>query len=129
MHIYWRRKYYYMNELERNINLIKEIANYCDEITEARKIFGDSYETLINNNHYRNDVSMCILQIGELSNRLTEKFKKKYDKIAWRDIKDMRNIAAHDYKKLKYKILWKTISEDIPELCEYCDKIIVEYEN
>ena len=118
-----------MNEFEKDINIIKEIIGYCDEIKEAREIFGDSYEALLHNKHYRNDVSMCILQIGELSTRLTNHFKQKYNGVPWRDIKDMRNITAHEYRKMDYETLWEVISKDIPELCEYCDKIIIENEN
>ena len=116
-----------MNEiyaLERNINIIKEIVGYCDEIKEAREIFGDSFEALVGNKHYRNSVSMCILQIGELSTRLTEKFKERYDGVSWRDIKDMRNIAAHDYKNMNLELLWEAISKDVIDLCKYCEEII-----
>jgi uncharacterized protein with HEPN domain len=113
-----------MNELEKNINIIKEIISYCDEIQEARERFGNSYEALSNDKHYQNSVSMCILQIGELTGLLTEDFRKKYDGVPWRDIKNMRNITAHDYKSMILKILWEVISKDIIDLCEYCEKII-----
>ena len=113
-----------MNELERNINIIKEIVGYCDEIQEAREIFGNSYKELSKNKHYQNDVAMCILQIGELSTRMTEDFKERYNGVSWRKIKNMRNIAAHDYKSMILKILWQVISKDITDLLEYCEKII-----
>ena len=117
-----------MNEFERDINIIKEIIDYCDEVQEARERFGDSYEALSNDKHYQNSVAMCILQIGELSGRLTEKFKTMYDGVSWREIKNMRNVAAHDYKNLILKILWHVISIDVIDLCEYCEKIIEEIE-
>ena len=113
-----------MNGFERDINVIKDIINYCYEIKEARELFGDSFEALADNKHYQNDVSMCILQIGELSSRLTENFKEQYDGVSWRDIKGMRNIAAHDYKHMILKLLWEVISKDVIDLCEYCEKIL-----
>jgi len=36
----------------------------------------------------------------------------------------MRNIAAHDYENFNLKYLWDTMIEDIPQLREYCNKII-----
>jgi len=116
-----------MNEfgaLEKNINIIKDIVGYCDEIQEAREIFGDSLEALAGNKHYRNAVSMCILQIGELSGRLTDCFKEKYNGVLWREIKNMRNIAAHNYKIMNLELLWEAISKHVMDLCKYCEKII-----
>jgi uncharacterized protein with HEPN domain len=114
-----------MNALERNLNIIIQIINYCDEIAEAIEIFG-CFEELLNNRHYKNSVSMCILQIGELSGRLAEDFKEKYNNVPWHAMKAMRNVAAHEYLKMEIDVLWKTISERIPELCQYCEEILRE---
>jgi len=116
-----------MNELsalERNMNIIKDIVSYCDEIKEAREIFGDSFEALAGNKHYQNSISMCVLQIGELSSRLTENFKERYDGVPWRKIKDMRNLVAHNYRIMNLELLWEAISIHVVYLCEYCEKII-----
>jgi len=44
----------------------------------------------------------------------------------WKQIKGMRNIAAHGYENFDVDILWQTLKADIPELCEYCNKIIIK---
>ena len=43
----------------------------------------------------------------------------------WREIKTMRNIAAHNYGEIDIDILWETATCDIPDLKEYCKKFIV----
>ena len=91
---------------------------------EARKRFGDSFKSLQSDTLYRNAVSMCILQIGELSSHLSTDFKMVYNEMPWRDIRGMRNIAAHHYGKFDVKKLWETITSDIPALSEYCEKIL-----
>ena len=42
----------------------------------------------------------------------------------WREIKTMRNIAAHNYGEIDIDILWETATGDIPDLKEYCKKFI-----
>ena len=42
----------------------------------------------------------------------------------WREIKAMRNIAAHNYGEIDIDILWETAIGDIPNLKVYCEKII-----
>jgi uncharacterized protein with HEPN domain len=41
----------------------------------------------------------------------------------WKDIKAMRNIAAHNYGEIDLEVLWETVSTDVPILKEYCEKI------
>jgi len=110
----------------RNSDILERIIRYCDEINEAMNHFGNSYEKLESSVIYKNAVSMCILQIGELSVYLSDDFKVIYDEMPWQDIKSMRNIAAHRYGTFDMKILWNTISNDIPALREYCKKVLFE---
>ena len=63
---------------------------------------------------------MCILQIGELVEKLSDDFRSKNSKMPWRDIKAMRNITAHNYGE----ILWGTATSDIPLLKDYCQSFI-----
>jgi len=113
-----------MSENERNIDIIKTIINYCDEIADAMERFGDCYESLFEDRHYQNSVSMCVLQIGELAGRLTDDFKVKYNGVPWQNIKNMRNIAAHEYQNMNLDVLWRVISKEAVDLCEYCEKIL-----
>jgi len=59
---------------------------------------------------------MCLIQIGELAGRVSEETVKNNPNIAWRAIKAMRNIHAHDYDNVDYSIVWASLENDIPEL-------------
>ena len=62
--------------------------------------------------------SAVILQlaiIGELSKRLSEKFKGRAA-LPWREIAGFRDRAVHDYLSLDVDAVWKTVEEDIPAL-------------
>ena len=108
----------------RDIDVLKHITRFCNEIKEARERFGDSLDSLKADVHYKNAVAMGIMQIGELTTRLTDDFKLEYNGMPWQDIKGMRNIAAHHYGKLDVQKLWETISSDIPDLHTYCEETL-----
>ena len=115
-----------MNSKQRNIDILEHIIEYCDEIEKTMSHFGAALENLESSRIFRNAVSMCILQIGELTTHLSDDFKARYSEMPWQDIKSMRNIAAHHYGNFDAKKLWETIIEDIPSLREYCGKAITE---
>lgn len=112
---------------ERNIDILKHIVDYCNEISHTQTYFGNSFEVFKSNSIYRNAVAMCILQIGELSGNLTDDFKESYGGVPWRNIKGMRNIMAHKYGDINATIVWEAVNEDIPQLREYCSDILDKY--
>ncbi len=108
------------NDLQR----IQHIKGYCEDISSAIKRFGNNKETFLSDKDFRNSLSMSILQIGELTTHLTDAFKTAHNDVPWRDIRAMRNIAAHKYGTLDLIILHNTIQDRIPELRKYCEQII-----
>lgn len=113
-----------MKNNERDINIIKKIIKYCEEIFETQKYFGNEYNLFRNNFIYKNAISMSILQIGELAGHLSEGFKTHHSEIPWRNIKGIRNFMAHEYGNLDTGLVWDTVIEDIPRLHRYCIGII-----
>lgn len=109
---------------DRDINIIKRIIEYSIEIQNTVEYFGDDFDLFNKNNIYRNAISMCILQIGELSGLLSEEFKNSYTYIPWRNIKGMRNIIAHKYGSIDKVVVWEAIKEDIPNLLKFCLEIL-----
>ena len=103
-----------MNSRDRII-LIK-IVQYSEEIQATVERFSATRESFAADHVVKNVVAMCILQIGELSGRLTDEFKETHKDVPWREIKAMRNIAAHNYGEMDIDILWETALYDIPEL-------------
>ncbi|MCL1803821.1 MAG: DUF86 domain-containing protein [Eubacteriaceae bacterium] len=113
-----------MNVNSRDIRILKNISKYCLEAEAAIHLFGDSVEILRVNSIYKNATAMCILQIGELVGHLSEGMLEKYNEMPWKQIRAMRNIAAHGYADFDIDILWQTLKVDLPALYEYCLKIV-----
>ena len=58
-----------------------------------------------------------LMQIGELAkNSLSETAKEALPAIPWRQIYGMRNRIVHGYSGVELRIVWDTVSEDIPRL-------------
>jgi uncharacterized protein with HEPN domain len=112
----------------RDLYILGKIIQYCLEANETIARFGDTFETLKNDNIFKNAAAMCIIQIGELAGHLSEKTTEKYPKMPWKQIRGMRNIAAHGYEGFDIDILWQTLKTDLPTLNDYC-KEIIEAEN
>jgi len=108
----------------RDTIILKKIIQYCNEIQMTIDRFNLSKEQFADDFVVRNAVAMCILQIGELVGKLTDEFKEKNNAMPWRDIKAMRNIAAHNYGEIDIDMLWETIVYDISPLKEYCNRFI-----
>ncbi|MDR3154134.1 MAG: DUF86 domain-containing protein [Deltaproteobacteria bacterium] len=114
-----------MNSI-RNYSILSHIFEYCIQISNTQKRFGDSLEQFLLDKDYQQSIMMSLIQIGELSIILTKDFKLKYNEIPWRSVKHLRNIAVHGYGKLEFDVVWKTIKEDIPVLKSFCQEIMIK---
>lgn len=61
-------------------------------------------------------VERCLEIIGEAAGRISPEFQARETSIAWRRIKGMRNILAHEYGQIDYEIVHKTVTDEIPGL-------------
>ena len=59
---------------------------------------------------------MAFLNMGELTNHLSQEFKTANKDIPFHRMKGMRNVVAHEYDVLDFAKIWRTIKEDIPVL-------------
>ena len=62
--------------LKRDIQRIERIRDYCGNIRVTIDCMG-GFDQYTSNFIYRNAACMCLLQIGEIANGLSEDFLKK----------------------------------------------------
>jgi len=62
--------------------------------------------------------------IGEAVGKLSEELKSGYPEIPWQDVKDFRNLLAHEYFGVDLEIVWNTIRDDLPLLLDAVQKIV-----
>ena len=110
---------------DRDTSILRHICGYCEEIGAFIERFGRDYQIFISDRAYFNAVSMCLLQIGEISGSLSEEFRAATSgQIPWPAIRGMRNVVAHDYGSLDEELVWQTAVDDIPVLRDFCASFI-----
>lgn len=115
-----------MRNRRRDTNkiVLEKIIGYCNQIEDLMNEFGNSYESYITKAAFQLSCDMCILQIGELTTRLTDEFKTTHNEISWRAIKALRNMHVHEYERVNPDRVWNTLTEDIPALKESLTAIL-----
>lgn len=109
-----------MPDSSRDRETVARIFRYCEQIDAAHEDFGRSRERFNGSTTYQNAVSMCILQIGELVNHLSDGFKRENDTIPWHRIRGMRNYVAHEYGTIDLDVVWFVATESIQDLKRFC---------
>lgn len=107
-----------------DILLIKKMIKYCDDIGTFMTRFDTDFEWYKADISFQYSCNMCIIQFGELANRLSDEAKESSQNIPWRAIKGMRNLHAHDYENVDMEIVWNTLIEDIPMLKQSLEELL-----
>ena len=106
--------------------ILEKILKYIEQIEDAHRDYGNTFEAFNSSTVYRNACCMCVLQIGELCKALTKDFRNREEKIPWREWCGIRDVFAHQYAELDVKIAWNTLENDLPELKENAERILKE---
>lgn len=70
-------------------------------------------------------VGMGLIRIGEGVNRIPTKVRERFPGQPWRQIVDMRNLAAHQYDNLQPRRVWRTVTVDVPKLRSYLAETVI----
>ncbi|MBD5531263.1 MAG: DUF86 domain-containing protein [Lachnospiraceae bacterium] len=104
--------------------IIKKMIKYCNDVNILLTRFNMDFERYKTDISFQYACNMCIIQIGELANRLSDEQKEGSKNIPWRAIRGMRNLHAHDYENVDLEIVWNTLLEDIPVLKQSLEKLL-----
>jgi len=61
-------------------------------------------------------VVMTIINIGEISKKLSDAMQQKMSSVPWQELRGLRNLAAHQYGAVNMTRVWRIITQDLPEL-------------
>jgi uncharacterized protein with HEPN domain len=112
------------NNSKRKFNLlsfvesIDKIETYSQEFNNGEDFYHDAKSF---------DASMMqFVVIGELIIRLDDEFKNTHKNIPWQQIKDFRNIIAHDYFGIDADEIWSIIKFHLIPLKKNIQELIDE---
>ena len=94
--------------------IVDKMLRYANKVCEYCK--GVSYEDFRANDML---IEACVFnlgQIGELTTKLGEAFKKENTQVAWAQIYGLRNRIVHDYEGVNLRLIWEIISDVMPNL-------------
>lgn len=115
-----------MQAEDRDMQILEKIVGYCEDIEHAHGEYHCDYAVFCSNPTYRNAVALCLMQIGELTRKLSQEFKDNHSEIPWRAIRGMRNVVAHEYGTIDVETVWETAENGTKELREFCQRELDE---
>lgn len=101
---------------------LRDIADFCDHLEEYVK--GVEKSDFLENRMLQDALVRKLELIGEAAKNLTEKIRKQYPSIPWREIMRMRDKVIHHYFKVDLDLVWKTVTNDVPKLKSEVESII-----
>ncbi len=115
-----------MKQLERDNEQLGVIIKYCDRMAVSVDRFGNSFEAFENDISFQDSCALCLIQIGEAVNRISEGFKDAHPEVEWSKIYGMRCHLVHGYEMFDAEIAWDAITNYIPPLRSFCEDRFVE---
>lgn len=107
---------------ERDNEQLGIILKYCGRLSQALDRFGGSYDVFEADAPFQDSCSLCLIQIGEAVNRLSDGFIASHPEIPWSKIYGMRCHLVHGYETFDAEIVWDAIQNYIPDVQAFCDR-------
>jgi len=106
-----RKELLFLSDILENI---KDIEDFSKDLTQE----------LLNTDKLRQKAIIKSLEIiGEAVKNISEKLKKDYPKVDWKEIAGTRDKITHAYFDVDYNIVWEIIKKDLPELKKQIENI------
>lgn len=104
---------------KKDLNRLEHILDAAKTIQEHIK--GKKQSDLDKNRLFLGGVIRELLLIGEAENAVSPQTKAQVH-LPWKEVIGMRNQLVHAYFEINHKIIWITVTEDIPKLISELEK-------
>lgn len=95
--------------------------------TIQKHIKGKKQSDLDTNRLFLGGVIRELLLMGEAASAISTQTKAQVS-LPWKEVIGMRNQLIHAYFEINHKIIWMTVTEDIPKLISALEKILKKYQ-
>lgn len=112
--------------------MTREYSDYIQDIHDAIRDIKSFVKELDYNKFEKdqktiNAVIRSLEVIGEASKNISEEIKQKYPNVPWRGLAGMRDKLIHEYFGVDTEIIWKVVSEEIPEIESSMAKLFQDF--
>jgi uncharacterized protein with HEPN domain len=85
---------------------------------------GMTFEQFASDRKTIDAVVLNFIIIGEAASHLPDDFIELHPDLPWREMRDMRNIAVHEYFGVDRMIVWETLKNNLPPLLTLLQDLI-----
>ena len=99
---------------DRTASLLEDMRTYY---AEAQQIVGEGRESFLapDNLRTRRWAESIVIHLADVANRKEiRELREAYPEVNWRELNGQRNVLSHQYDKMKFNIVWETISVHFP---------------
>jgi uncharacterized protein with HEPN domain len=107
----------------------RDFRDFLDDILRYMRyaenfVEGYSFEDFAEDDKTIIALAKCIEVVGEASKRVPEEVRSKYPAIPWRNMAGIRDRLDHGYFSVDMNIIWKTATEEFPEIRPQIEAIL-----
>ncbi len=101
---------------DKDYRAVLKMVERCEKIDAILEKFERNFDVFLTDVAFQDACCMNVIQIGELVGRLSDELKARREDVPWTAIRGLRNLFAHDYESANERIVWNTITQDVPAL-------------
>jgi len=105
-----------------DLTRIRHVLDYSREAVEM--LGGMAPEDLSRNRMLQLALVRLVEVVGEAASRVSDAGQQRYPSIPWHKARCMRNRLVHGYDMIDLRVLWDTITDDLPPLIAELERIL-----
>jgi uncharacterized protein with HEPN domain len=99
----------------RDQRAIEDILEFCEQ---AARLVARGQNAFEPDEMLRLAAEALMQRVGEAVSRLSEGFQDQHPDVPWRATRGMRNLVADAYGRIDHRVVWNTLTTDLPALAE-----------
>jgi uncharacterized protein with HEPN domain len=111
-----------MNQDRLYIDYLRDILEHAEK--SQNFVAGMTQEEFLGDDKTVFAVIRALEVVGEASKKVPQAVKEEYAHVPWREMAGTRDKLIHDYFGVNRVVIWKTATEDIPELLPMIRQIL-----
>ena len=100
------------------------IRDEIDQLTNALQ--GVTYDAFAENYVLRRTAEHALLIVSEAVKALSPAFTDHHPGVDWRAVRNIGNVLRHDYFEVDTKVLWRVVTERLPELKPVIERMVAD---
>ncbi len=92
------------------VDIVESMRRISEYVSETEK------EVFLQDHRTQDAVIRRFEIIGEAAKRLSKSFRDRHSDLPWNEMAGMRDRVIHGYDSVDLEIVWRTATEQLPEL-------------